>query len=141
MEDVIVVLGGATEAAVETAVARKTCTNCNTEQNIDQFLHARGNGRIVVNCLSCRHKKRLHVISLVTIFFSSANLSQVQASRASIEISRAIARGENLPLPFAPALAPGVDETLHTASLPRCITKGVAFLQIPQKWQPHGIND
>jgi RNase P subunit RPR2 len=56
-------------------VVRKACTKCNTEQNIDQFLHARGNGRIVVNCLSCRHKDKLHVISLVTIVFPSSNLS------------------------------------------------------------------
>ncbi|EAQ89793.1 predicted protein [Chaetomium globosum CBS 148.51] len=107
MEDVIGVLAGTVEAAAEAAVARKTCSRCNTEQNIDQFLHARRNGRIVVNCLSCRHKSKLHVIILVTILFSSANLSQVEASRASIEISRAIARGDDSSLAFAPALAPG----------------------------------
>ena len=73
MEDVIVVLGGTAETAAETIVARKTCTKCNTEQNIDQFLHARGNGRAVVNCLSCRHRNKLHATSLVTvpIFFFS----------------------------------------------------------------------
>jgi hypothetical protein len=87
---------------------------CKTEQNIDQFLHVRGNGRIVLNCLTCRHKDKLHVISLFTVMvvFSSANLLQVEASRASIEISRAIARGENSLLAFAPALAPGPQRNL-----------------------------
>ena len=69
MEDVIVVLGGTAETVVEPAVARKTCSKCHTEQDIDQFLHVRGNGRAVVNCLSCRHKNKLHVMSLVTILF------------------------------------------------------------------------
>jgi hypothetical protein len=114
MEDVIVVLGGTAESVAETIAARKTCTKCKTEQNIDQFLHARGNGRIVLNCLTCQHKDKLHVISLFTVMvvFSLANLSQVEASRASIDISRAIARGENSLLAFAPALAPGPQRNL-----------------------------
>ena len=92
--------------AAEATAARKACPKCRTEQNIDQFYDVRGNGRIVVNCLSCRDNKRLHVISLLTISFTQADLSQVDASRASAHAFRAIARGEDHALPLAPALAP-----------------------------------
>ncbi|KAH6649677.1 hypothetical protein F5144DRAFT_16204 [Chaetomium tenue] len=133
MEDVIVVLAGTVEAAAEAAVARKTCSRCNTEQNIDQFLHARGNGRIVVNCLSCRHKSKLHVIILVTILLSPANLSQVEASRASTEISRAIARGDDSPLAFAPALAPGPRRNLtHGVLAAMYHERGRVFTDTPE---------
>ncbi|EAQ92764.1 hypothetical protein CHGG_00999 [Chaetomium globosum CBS 148.51] len=90
MEDVIVVLGGTAEAAAETAVTRKSCTKCNTEQNIDQFLHARGNGRIVVNCLSCRHKKKLHVISLVKRDYSAQEICHILLGLPLQEDSRVV---------------------------------------------------
>ncbi len=57
-----VVMGGTAEAAA----ARKTCPKCRTDQTIDQFFHVRGNGRIVVDCLSCRNKKKLYVRILVS---------------------------------------------------------------------------
>jgi hypothetical protein len=37
MEDVIVALGGTAEATAEPAVARKTCTKCNTSKTLTSF--------------------------------------------------------------------------------------------------------
>ncbi|KAK3905260.1 hypothetical protein C8A05DRAFT_12930 [Staphylotrichum tortipilum] len=79
-------MGDTTEAAV----ARKTCPKCRAEQDIDQFYDARGNGKIVINCLSCRNKQKLHV----------------DASRASTRAYHAITRGENHAPPLAPESGP-----------------------------------
>lgn len=130
--------------AIEAATARKTCPRCRTEQNIDQFYDARGNVRIVINCLSCRNKTKLYVM------FIGYNLSFLRLTYRRLtrheRAFRLLARSpvETIPPvlshPRLP-LHPGLDGTLHTAFLLRCFTKGATLLQIPRKWQPLGMNN
>ena len=145
--DLTIVVGGADEAAT----ARKTCRKCRTEQTIDQFYDARGNGRIVVNCLGCRNKQKHHVAILGYHFFLLTYRRLMRHEQAFRLLARSPAENvvpllSHLRLRLhlshnLSCLYLGLEGTSHTASLRRCITKGGALLQIARKWQSPGIDD